>query len=282
MTTIVVPFDGSTFAERALRPACSLAARLNGARVLLVTCAPKNADVVHGQLDDRASLYAGVVDIETRLIEDGRPADAILATVEAEPDAMLCMATHGRGGLRATVMGSVAKQIVRQTTQPLVLVGPQCRTALLQGERGRLLACSDGSAISDNIVPAVATWSARLQLEPWLTEVVPPDESVEHSPDGPRRNREVEAGTARLNKLSARLQSPSITPRIKVLHGHPETSIARYAEQLPAALIAMATHGRGGLSHITIGSIATAVIRRAHCPVLISTPPIPAERGQQP
>lgn len=169
MTTIVVPLDGSAFAERALRPACSIAARLEQARVLLVSCAPDDIDVAQRQLDDRASLFAEVVDVETRIIGNGDPADTILATVASEPNGTLCMATHGRGGIRATVLGSVATQVVCGSTQPLVLVGPNCRTALLPAEQGRLLVCSDGSALSDSIMPAAATWCDRLRLEPCVT-----------------------------------------------------------------------------------------------------------------
>ena len=271
MTTIVVPLDGSAFAERALRPACSIAARLEHARVLLVSCAPDDIDIAQHQLDDRAGLYAEVVDVETRLVGDGDPADAILATVAAEPDAMLCMATHGRGGIRATVLGSVATRVLCRSTQPLVLVGPHCRTALLPAERGRLLACSDGSAMSDSIIAAAATWCDRLQLEPWLTEVVPPDEYPEAA-HRPARNREAEAARARLDQLSSQLHTSTTAARTEVLHGTPSHSIAGFAERLPAALIAMATHGRSGLSRITMGSVATEVVRHAPCPVLITRP----------
>ncbi len=195
MTTIVVPLDGSVFAERALRPAYSLAARLEGARVLLMSCAPEDRDVIRRHLDDRAALYSAVVDTETRLLDDDQPADAILATITSEPDTTLCMATHGRGAILASVLGSVAKRVVCRSTQPLVLVGPACRTALLPAEQGRLLVCCDGSTFSNSIIPTAATWLARLQLEPWLVEVVPPDENVE-SPRQPARNRQDEAAIA--------------------------------------------------------------------------------------
>ncbi len=105
MTTIVVPLDGSVFAERAIRPACSLAARLEQARVLLVSCTPDDIDAAQQELDDRASLYSEVVDIETRVVGSGDPAEVILAITATEPDGMLCMATHGKGGIRAAAVG---------------------------------------------------------------------------------------------------------------------------------------------------------------------------------
>jgi nucleotide-binding universal stress UspA family protein len=270
MTTIVVPLDGSPFAERAVRPACSIAARLGSARVLLMQCAPDNVDVAQRQLDDRAALFSEVADVEARLVGNGDPAEVILATVATEPDAVLCMATHGRGGIGAAVLGSVAKQVVCRSNGPLVLVGPRSRRALLQAERGRMLVSSDGSDFSNSIVPTAATWCERLDLEPWLTEVVGPDEDPEPA-HRPVPNREVEAARERLDTLAAEFR-PATTARIEVLHGAPGRSIPSFAERLPAALIAIATHGRSGLTGITMGSVANEVVRHAPCPVLITRP----------
>lgn len=271
MTAIVVPLDGSTFAERALRPACAIAARLERARVLLVSCAPDDIDAAQHELDDRAGLYSGVVEVETRLVGRGDPAEVILATAATEPDGMLCMATRGRGGIRSTVLGNVTTQIVCRSTQPLILAGPRCRTALLPAERSRLLVCSDGSTLSDHIIPVAATWCDRLQLEPWLIEVVGPDENPEPA-HRPHPNREVEAASERLDRLATRLNTPTLPARTTVLHGTPDSSINWFAERLPAALIAMATHGRSGLPRINTGSVATQVVRHAPCPVLVTRP----------
>ena len=52
----------------------------------------------------------------------------------------------------------------------------------------------------------------------------------------------------------------------KVALPYPE--ILRFAEQNGIDLIVMGTHGRGGVSHLLLGSIAEKVVRRAPCPVL--------------
>lgn len=44
--------------------------------------------------------------------------------------------------------------------------------------------------------------------------------------------------------------------------------ILRYAAEHQVDLIVMGTHGRGGVSHMLLGSIAEKVVRRAPCPVL--------------
>jgi nucleotide-binding universal stress UspA family protein len=54
----------------------------------------------------------------------------------------------------------------------------------------------------------------------------------------------------------------------KVATGIPSEEIARVAKELPADLIIMGTHGRAGMSHLLLGSVAEKVVRNAPCPVL--------------
>jgi nucleotide-binding universal stress UspA family protein len=54
----------------------------------------------------------------------------------------------------------------------------------------------------------------------------------------------------------------------RVLTGIPFEDIIRAAQELPADIIIMGTHGRAGMSHLLLGSVAEKVVRRAPCPVL--------------
>ena len=51
--------------------------------------------------------------------------------------------------------------------------------------------------------------------------------------------------------------------------GSPGLEIIEVAKSLSADLIVISTHGRTGLKHVLLGSIAEAVVRRAPCPVLV-------------
>jgi universal stress protein A len=55
----------------------------------------------------------------------------------------------------------------------------------------------------------------------------------------------------------------------KVLMGRPFFDICRVAEQDKVDLIVMGSHGRTGLSHVLLGSVAERVVRHAPCPVLV-------------
>ena len=56
---------------------------------------------------------------------------------------------------------------------------------------------------------------------------------------------------------------------IAVHNGSPAVEVARYAEEVGAELIVMPSHGRTGIKHFALGSIAERVLRRASCPVLV-------------
>jgi nucleotide-binding universal stress UspA family protein len=66
------------------------------------------------------------------------------------------------------------------------------------------------------------------------------------------------------------LGAPRVTAEKAV--GEPAAEILEVAKQARADLIVMGTHGRTGLEHALMGSIAERVVRRAHCPVLTIRP----------
>ncbi len=55
----------------------------------------------------------------------------------------------------------------------------------------------------------------------------------------------------------------------EIAFGDPGIEITEYAERLGADLIVLPSHGRTGLKHLLLGSVAERVIRFAPCPVLV-------------
>jgi universal stress protein A len=80
-----------------------------------------------------------------------------------------------------------------------------------------------------------------------------------------------------LEEQLRRIQAPDdkvvIEHRLEV--GNPVTEILRVAEETKCDLIVMGTHGRTGLAHLLMGSVAEKVVRRAVCPVLVVKTPLP-------
>ena len=58
-----------------------------------------------------------------------------------------------------------------------------------------------------------------------------------------------------------------------IVHGDAAAEIVRVAEERDVDLIVISSHGRTGIGRIIFGSTAEAVVRRAHCPVLVVKPP---------
>ncbi len=54
--------------------------------------------------------------------------------------------------------------------------------------------------------------------------------------------------------------------------GHPYVEIIRYSKNHKIDLIVMGTHGRSGISHVLMGSVAQKIVRKASCPVLTVRP----------
>ena len=61
-----------------------------------------------------------------------------------------------------------------------------------------------------------------------------------------------------------------------VVMGLPAAAIVKYAKENGVDLIVMGTHGRGGVAHLLLGSVAEKVVRTAPCPVLSVREPGPA------
>lgn len=99
---------------------------------------------------------------------------------------------------------------------------------------------------------------------------VPLDTALAHVVEGPARpmmDMVHEAAARDLDKVVAMLEgAPSVGSRIET--GNPVDMILTVADELPYDLIIMGTHGRTGVAHLVMGSVAERVLRRAHCPVL--------------
>lgn len=66
--------------------------------------------------------------------------------------------------------------------------------------------------------------------------------------------------------------SRGLTIHRAVRNGNPFVEIIRYAREQNIDLIVLGTHGRTGLSHVLLGSVAERVARQASCPVLTARP----------
>ena len=72
----------------------------------------------------------------------------------------------------------------------------------------------------------------------------------------------------RLLKILTPQEQTGLKPEFELRAGTPYFEIVRYAQDRNIDLIVMGTHGRGGVAHMVMGSVAEKVVRKAPCPVL--------------
>ena len=121
---IMVPLDGSDLAQTALPHALDLCRALSATLVLLHVRDTRQGspEAARRFLDFTRRQHANEgVTIET-LVREGPVADAIVRAAEQEQIDVIAMATHGRSGLQRAVYGSVAEQVLRSSTRPVLLV----------------------------------------------------------------------------------------------------------------------------------------------------------------
>jgi nucleotide-binding universal stress UspA family protein len=75
-----------------------------------------------------------------------------------------------------------------------------------------------------------------------------------------------------LERLAVKVRAAGVPVDTISTVGPNDAEICRFAEELGIDLIIMGTHGRTGLRHALLGSVAEKVVRRSPCPVLTVRP----------
>lgn len=97
---------------------------------------------------------------------------------------------------------------------------------------------------------------------------------------GPEVERALEsAGEGAVGTVAGMASEAGLDVTTEVLTGRPHRSIADYAAEVGADLIAMGTHGRTGLERLLLGSVAERVVRTSSVPVLTVAEDGPAWHG---
>jgi nucleotide-binding universal stress UspA family protein len=296
-SSIVVPLDGSPFAEHAL-PCAARMAREFGAKLCLVhvhvpmpaahlfevpllTEASFEAETekhVRDYLAETADrLKAEGVDVETSYT-NGRVVPELRAALERHAADLVVMTTHGRGGLVRFWIGSTADQLVRETRVPTLLLRPGEDEAadVAPPPFQRILVTLDGSAEAEQILPHAISLGAPGCTDVRLLRIVSPIVPLVYPGNRTKGERTDGLETQALSYLggiATRLEGSGARVTVDVIANvNPATAILEYAELERIELIAMATHGRTGVQRLLIGSVADKVMRGAFRPILLLRP----------
>lgn len=296
---IEVPLDGSPFGEQALPVALRLAEREHAELELVhvyETLPPsrtQGAPPIDPGLDealrkDRASYLEGVAERLgrstsvplTATLMDGPVGPTLVAHVASRRAELVVLATHGRGGLSRAWLGSVASDIVRHASAPLLLVRPTERgpREQLAPAFRRVVVPLDGSPAGEEAIEHALAVAGDADVELLLVHVVLPIFYLtERAAQAFLDETELEAGAAAyLAGVATRVRARGVAADTRVLGDpQPARAILECVADFGADLIAMETHGRGGVARLLMGSVADKVARAAPVPVLLHRPSAP-------
>lgn len=295
--TIMVPTDCSGFDREAIRVGLRIAQRteatLHLVRVRTISGFTETASTPHGVgfparyegdaalteltalgTECRASGYDDVV----ISLEDGPIADVLAGYATRNEVDLIVISSHARGGLSRFSLGSVTDSLIRHTTIPVLVVKPPASylNPQVRDEFRRIVVPLDGSPLAEQILRSMAALARLEDAEITLLHVQSlNEENHNQRPFQPRSWSEtsVAASQAYLSGIAGELRSAGLTSTCEVVIGNnPAEEIAAYAAREGADLIAIATHGRGGLSRMLRGSVADSVTRSARTSILVLHP----------
>jgi nucleotide-binding universal stress UspA family protein len=138
---------------------------------------------------------------------------------------------------------------------------------------GKVLVPLDGSPTSEAIFPFLLLIAGPLDLQVVLLRVVEPmpPQAIEGMPHMTLEDVEARRVDAEeyLAPLAVELRAKGVRVECRVRRGDPVTEIVAAAREARVDMIAMSTHGRGGLGRLLFGSVAEAVLRKAELPVYL-------------
>jgi nucleotide-binding universal stress UspA family protein len=291
---LLVPLDGSELGEVAVPVAVALAQCLK-ASIVLSHIHERDAPVqIHGQRHlrepEEAEAYLRAVrenlippDVETECrvtVGEGRRevARSIVRQAEDLGAYMVVMCTHGWGGLRDVLFGSVAQQVLAQGRTPVLVVRPKA-LPLSSFALRTLMVPLDGKPSHEVSLRIAEELATACHAELILVTVIPTAESLSGEeavtrillPGAVEAMLDLaEQGAAQyLAGLVAQLESKGHRAGARVLRGVPDASLVALARQERADVIVLATHRRVGFEAFWSGSMAPKIAARCDLPLLL-------------
>jgi nucleotide-binding universal stress UspA family protein len=143
----------------------------------------------------------------------------------------------------------------------------------------RILVCLDGSALAEEILPYATEVARRFGSKVVLLEVTTPPSIViepttgySHTTSLAEVQRSEEEAASYLEDISHQLKEQALDVEYLTIPGSPGKTIISYAEENNIGLIALGTHGRGGLVWMAFGSVTDYVLRHSNLPLLVMRP----------
>ena len=295
---ILVPLDGSKRSEAILRHVEDLAGHYSAAVIFLRVVGPVPPNVgpegAYSLLPEdlerwtkqaesyltalQKEFFEKGIEAQMRVIQ-GSAAETITEVAESEGVDLIAMTSHGWAGLSRVFYGSVAAGVLHRVDRPLLLIRAQEEAKTQDYDKevdmySTILVPLDGSKRAEAILRHVEDLARRYGATViflCVVEPVPLRVGLEGAYTVLREEseRRIKQAESYLATLQEGFCGKGIEAQARVAHGSAVEAITKTAEREGVDLIAMASHGRTGLSQVFYGNVAAGVLHRIDRPLLL-------------
>ncbi len=275
---VLVPLDGSELSLAALPTGRALAERF-AAELHTISVSSSDGDADRLRALGSAALGVAPGDSHVGLVDGGDVAESIRRRGAELGDCVVCLSTHGRGRLSGAVIGSVARSVFQDSTNPVVALGPSAdRPGWFPSPSWpapltvpRIVACVDGSDTSEEVLPVASGWARALEMSLTILTVV--EDAPAPMRPGRQETRYGASGDAQtyIDELVQQWTgtTPEVTGQVVRDPLHPAGGIRAHLDQQPAGLVALTSHARTGAKRIILGAAAANIVHASVAPCLV-------------
>ncbi|NPA89921.1 MAG: universal stress protein [Chloroflexi bacterium] len=279
---VLVPLDGSPYSERVL-PLAALIARTYDAKLTLVSVLRMGRGLIalpstHQKIEaGRREREAYLKQVADRLRSEGIQveytvgvgpvAETINSLAQELGVDLLIVRTHGRSGVSRWVLGSTATKILQLSVKPVLLVPLTADKRAQEPRFRKILVPLDGSEFAERVLPYVRALDRSFRTEIILLHVPVVPEADLYGPMADLvqelREQAVRQASEYLEAIVAILKEEGHNARALITGSEPAATILEVSEKENVDVVMMATHGRGGLDRVFMGSTAERLAQNA-------------------
>lgn len=222
----------------------------------------------------KAAAAQGRRDIEfSSELCQGQPYVEIIRRARSLGADVIVIGRHGRRPVRDMLIGSTAERVIRAGDLPMLVVSRRAHRPYLRPllavdleDTCRAVIVLASRVVSPEVTSGTMVHAYHVPFEGFMSPGALPGDMTD------LRKEYRRMAAAGLTKLQASLGGPGLRWQAVIVRGDARTAILAEAARRRTDLVVVGTHGRSGIAHALIGSVAEWVVRAATCDVLVGRP----------
>lgn len=293
---LLVAYDGSDAAQRAMHWAVKEASSLGGKKLTLITsyeipasvyasgvALPDNfaEDVAEGadnlltKAVQEIKKLAPEITVE-KILQHGSIVDVLLAEAEAREDSWIVMGSRGRNGISSVVLGSNSAAVVSRAPKPVVVVREDHEIENNKPTDKVIVGIDESENSKPALIEALKVAESKgVELDIMNSWFDPQVEAVQLYVGSKYIGLSQDEVAERKKKLTADLapilaEFPKVKYNIVLMQDRPAVALAEAAKA--AQLLVVGSRGRGGFKGMLLGSTSLRLLHDSPCPLMVVHP----------